>query len=104
MCPLAVPPHLPLNRAEANLLGILGPTRADVEHFNTNCKTLSLKFSQGNLWDAVTRSRKHDPDWFRAVQCANQPKLHGLHAPGTFTGRWQGSLIVRSFVLVFAHC
>jgi hypothetical protein len=95
---MGVPPHLPLNRAEAIAIGIQGPTKDDVEHFNMNCKTLFVEPPCGDSWGFVSKSRRHDTDWFRAVQYPHPsnmlPSRQSFHQPGTFTGRWQGSDIV----------
>ena len=96
--PFCVPPHLPQSRADATALGLQGPTRDDVIHFNENCKTL---FPQGDAWTAL-EGRRHDPDWFRAARYPHPTGLssrQGLHPPGTFTGQWLGSIFVRRLVL-----
>jgi hypothetical protein len=99
MRPIGVPEHLPLNRAEAIARGVQGPTKDDVAHFNKHCKTHLVESSQCDPWDVGSKSRMHDPDWFRAVECPKVlPSRQSLHPPGTFTGRWQGSHIVRFFV------
>lgn len=105
MRPLGVPPHLPRDRAEAIVMGVQGPTQDDVIQFNAKCKTNFVDFSQRDTWEAIKKSRSHDPDWFRAVRYPRLttgalPSRQGLHAPGTFTGQWLGSQIVGSFVLV----
>lgn len=108
MRPLGVPPHLPLNRVEAIALGVQGPTQDDVVHFNTKCNTLLVESSQGDSWDVASKSRRHDPDWLRAVQYADQSNSllsrQTFHPPGTFTGRWQGSHMVFFVPILCAHC
>lgn len=97
-----IPPHLPHTRADANALGILlGPTKDDVVHFNTHCKT-TLADAAAPTEDTRHRGRKsigHDPDWHRALRhpppSAGVLRRQAIHSPGTFTGRWQGSHVVR---------
>lgn len=97
-----VPPHLPPTRAAANALGIaLGPTQDDIVHFNTHCKTLIAERSLGDTPAIGRKSRRHDPDWHRALRYPGPStgvyRTHTIHRPGTFTGRWQGSHIVSQF-------
>lgn len=99
--PLGIPPHLPLTRAEATAQGREGPTQEDVTHFNSKCKT---RFANSIPTDAITRSRKHDPDWFRAVSLSSNINESSsrqiLHLPGTFTGQWTGSHMVCCIVTI----
>lgn len=105
---VSIPPHLPLTRAEAIAQGRAGPTQEDITFFNSKCKTRFANSTPAEAWKAITRSRRHDPDWFRAVSL---PRLLDgsssqqiLHLPGTFTGQWTGSHIVCCFVVFNPMC
>lgn len=104
MSPIQVPSNLPRTRADAIAAGLQGPTQDDVIHFNECCKTRFVRSSEEDVRDTASKGRRHDPDWFRAIQyprpSAGLLSRQGIHPPGTFTGRWQGSCIVRCFVFV----
>lgn len=95
--PIPTPPHLPNTRDEANATGRTGPTRDDMEHFVTRCRTQFMDSGLANI-PATTRSRRHDPCWTRATRLSNIPGLTpppiGFYEPGTLEGQWQGSYIV----------
>ncbi|KAL4065503.1 hypothetical protein V8B97DRAFT_2025765 [Scleroderma yunnanense] len=95
--PLAAPPELPANRQEALMRGIMrGPTREDIEHFNTKCKTRLVGASRGNCADPSPKSQSHDSDWYRCLLGAYRMPpctTMGFYAPGILSGRWQGSSI-----------
>jgi len=95
--PLQAPPELPDNRQEALMRGILrGPTKEDIEHFNTQCNTRLISTRCVNS----PKSRSHDPDWFRCGLGPYRMPLYttvGFYAPGTLSGHWQGSSIVSNF-------
>lgn len=90
--PLKVPPELPANRQEALSRGILlGPTKEDVDHFNTHCNTrLICSRSDDPQVDGYLKSRSHDADWSRSL-AGTPPTMSGYYIPGTLTGYWQGS-------------
>ncbi|KAG9310952.1 hypothetical protein JVU11DRAFT_8826 [Chiua virens] len=97
--PLKVPPELPLNRRDATSKGIFcGPTRDDIYEFNTQCATQVASELYGDPFDRLSKSLRHDPDWRRSLPnsdsaSSDYPSVH--YIPGTFSGRWQGSFIVR---------
>lgn len=95
---LKVPPELPLNRRDATAKGILwGPTRDDINDFNTRCMTQVASGSYDDPFDGLLKSRKHDPDWRRSLSSSDLASIHShsvYYIPGTFSGRWQGSFIV----------
>ncbi|KAF8841882.1 hypothetical protein BDN67DRAFT_966604 [Paxillus ammoniavirescens] len=94
---LKIPPELPANRQDAIAMGILwGPTKADIEHFNTHCTTRLASATYGDRLGALLKSRRHDPDWHRSLfgsHCGSQPSPPGYYIPGTISGHWQGSFI-----------
>lgn len=97
---LMVPPHLPKTRAEANITGQVGPTCEDIEHFNTQCQTHFVDSTGAcDYFATLTKSQRHDPDWFRVIRyiepCSSLslPRPFSFR-PGTLSGCWQGSSIV----------
>lgn len=98
MYSIHVPSHLPRTRADAITAGLQGPTQEDVIHVNTYCRTRLASSSPEDTQDAELRNRRHDPDWFRVIQChrpcVGLSSRQAIHPPGTFTGRWRGSSIV----------
>ncbi|KAH7882779.1 hypothetical protein F5I97DRAFT_1816236 [Phlebopus sp. FC_14] len=94
---LRIPPELPMSRNDAVSRGILhGPTREDVEHFNTQCKTWLASTTYGDHSDGLLKSRRHDPDRRRLLcdpQCDPALSPTGFYIPGTLSGRWQGAFL-----------
>ncbi|KAH7927561.1 hypothetical protein BV22DRAFT_1031606 [Leucogyrophana mollusca] len=94
--PLAIPPHLPVNRLDAILQGREGPTQDDLIYFNARCKTHFALTPYKDSFDVLMKSRRHDPDWRRSIRnpiyCSpSSPQV--LYIPGTLTGSWGGSFI-----------
>ena len=71
-------------RAEADALGILGPTLDDIKHFIHQCGTHFVEFPMAN---PEIRPLGSSP-----APIIGHPASYRL---GTLTGRWQGSYIVR---------
>lgn len=95
--PIQAPPELPDNRQEALMRGILrGPTKEDIEHFNTQCNTRLIGTRRVNCPGPSPKSRSHDPDWSRCALGPYRMPVYtavGFYAPGTLSGHWQGSSI-----------
>ncbi|KAJ6614825.1 hypothetical protein B0H10DRAFT_1950385 [Mycena sp. CBHHK59/15] len=103
--PFGVPPHLPLNREHALAAGItqVGPTQEDILEINAHLNNRLPEVRAG--WDEDDAdeplSRRWDSDWCRATGCfsawrENDRRLGRTYAPGSFTGLWQGRMLVPS--------
>lgn len=116
--PLAIPPQLPVDRAQALAHGITrGQTQADIIEVNSH---LSAKFVPSTDWswkdaltpeqreleeegswsrDLVAPSAAWDNDWERFTNCWDpwsDPHLKGVvYTFGMMDGLWQGRLLVR---------
>ncbi|KAI6037967.1 hypothetical protein EDC04DRAFT_2068919 [Pisolithus marmoratus] len=87
--PFKVPSELPANRQEALTMGILfGPTKEDIEHFNTHCNT-RLICSRS---DGFPKSQIHDADWSRSLTGVPSTSP-SYYIPDTLTGYWRGSFM-----------
>ncbi|KAJ7632731.1 hypothetical protein FB45DRAFT_913313 [Roridomyces roridus] len=94
-----VPPHLPLTRADAEAAGISrGPTQEDIREVNAH---LNEKLPELAAASDEPLSKRWDNDWWRLRRCfdawrpANR-RLPSIYEPGTFTGLWQGRMLVPS--------
>jgi hypothetical protein len=83
--PPMIPPHLikarRQTRAEADALGLTGPTLDDMEHFIHQCQTHFADYTIGGIQYSTSIPSS----------ILGQPSSYKL---GTLTGRWQGSYIV----------
>lgn len=101
-------PHVPLDRADADQQGRIGPTAEDLREVNTH---QGAKYVRQVNWDwnaGVARyldngkvapedaSSMWDCDWWRARQCGDlwQPmprwRVGTVYVPGSLSGLWQG--------------
>ncbi|EIW78570.1 hypothetical protein CONPUDRAFT_145746 [Coniophora puteana RWD-64-598 SS2] len=99
--PLGVPPHLPLNRAEAIANRRQGPTQADVRELTENKHARLVE--RGEWYDGEDGlqngpSVRWDDDWWRAVDCTDmfsKPSITRTHySYGLMRGLWQGRLLM----------
>jgi hypothetical protein len=106
--PFGIPPHLPLNREQALAAGIteIGPNQDDIlevnAHLNKHLPEMRPGWGLENKDDPL--SKNWDSDWWRLRKCFNmyrEPDRHlgTSYVPGTFTGLWQGRMLVRFFLL-----
>ncbi|KAJ7094715.1 hypothetical protein B0H15DRAFT_830610 [Mycena belliarum] len=100
--PFGVPPHLPLNRAHALAAGIttVGPTQEDILEVNAHLND-RLPVLQHSEDDSEPLSKRWDADWWRLRKCysawhAPDPRLGSTYEPGSFTGLWQGRMLIPS--------
>jgi hypothetical protein len=113
--PIGIPPHLPLNREAALEAGIthVGPTQEDICEVNAY---LNIRLPEVPGWGADEGesgggeerylSDNWDSDWWRLRKCFDvygetDRRLGPCYVPGTFTGLWQGLMLVR--LLFFLH-
>ncbi|KAF7317076.1 hypothetical protein HMN09_00442200 [Mycena chlorophos] len=103
-----IPPHLPLNREEAIRLGRtqISPTQADVHEVNAHLNE-RLPEQRAAEWDLLSGcsgdplSKRWDCDWWRVRKCIDisrdtDRRLGLVYEPGTFTGLWQGRMLIPS--------
>ncbi|KAF7312095.1 hypothetical protein MIND_00221800 [Mycena indigotica] len=107
--PFGIPSHLPLDRDQAIRMGRtqVGPTQADIQEVNAH---LNEQLPQQRLpeWDlergssgSDRLSKRWDCDWWRVRKCMdafreNDRRLGPTYEPGTFTGLWQGRMLIPS--------
>lgn len=107
LVPFGIPPHLPLNRADAIARGRtdIGPTKEDIIEFNQHPDTKLPR--RGDAWGADDASgeplsKSSDDDWWRLRLCSNawvtEPRLGRVYTPGLLTGLWQGRMLVSVFL------
>ncbi|THH19169.1 hypothetical protein EW146_g1949 [Bondarzewia mesenterica] len=94
--PFQIPDHLPRTRVEADLRGIRGVTREDIEEYNTQCRTSLIPPPSSE------KSKAHDADWARAISASAitgeeeaPPRPYKL---GSLTGKWQGTYLARAIL------
>ncbi|KAI0053416.1 hypothetical protein FA95DRAFT_1579522 [Auriscalpium vulgare] len=115
--PLAIPPTLPVDRAQALALGITrGQTQADIIEVNSHLGAQPLPptdwdwkesltpeqraLEESGLWSKhlVAPSASWDNDWERCNNCWDpwsQPELKGVvYTFGMLDGLWQGRLLI----------
>ncbi|KAI0049023.1 hypothetical protein FA95DRAFT_1604703 [Auriscalpium vulgare] len=77
-----------------------GMTVEDIDEYNTYCRTRAVPRCTVPGEPHLTRSRRHDPDWARALAPAPAhgltPPPAGSYVPGVLTGNWQGTLLIPS--------
>lgn len=102
---LAIPPHLPENRALAILTHRSGPTMEDFRAV-ASCKTplfadvrSGLSASPAGITDSARNSLGHDMEIDKALRLSyNQVRSSTRpYIPGTFTGTWEGSYMVSRY-------
>ncbi|KAJ7028410.1 hypothetical protein C8F04DRAFT_64024 [Mycena alexandri] len=106
--PFSVPPHLPLNREHALAAGInrVGPNQDDIQEVNAHLNERLPEARAG--WgeesadvDDEPLSTYWDSDWWRLRKCFDvhretDRQLGASYVPGTFTGLWQGRMLIPS--------
>lgn len=102
--PFDIPSGLPLTRADACAAGItdIGPTQEDLLEFNAHLNHRLPEVHPGWPEGAAGEplSSSWDSDWWRIRTCFDpwadtDAGLGRLYVPGSFTGLWQGRMIVR---------
>ncbi|KAJ6544648.1 hypothetical protein DFH09DRAFT_990484 [Mycena vulgaris] len=100
--PFDIPPHLPLNRPHALAAGIThtGPNQDDILEINAHLNDRLPELRPAGE-GAEPLSVRWDADWWRLRKClsawrAPDRRLGSTYAPGTFTGLWQGRMLVPS--------
>ncbi|KAK7055324.1 hypothetical protein R3P38DRAFT_3253402 [Favolaschia claudopus] len=102
----SVPPALPVNRAAALEAGRhdVQPTQEDIREVNAHLNS-RLPETRAPVWGGEDAehplSEVWDSDWWRLRQCSNacsEPdmRLGPRYVPGTFTGLWQGRMLIPS--------
>ncbi|KAJ7728590.1 hypothetical protein DFH07DRAFT_998824 [Mycena maculata] len=104
--PFSIPPHLPRDRAAARAAGIthVGPNQDDIHEVNAhlNARLPEVRLGWGACdGDAEPLSARWDPDWCRLRKCFSawrvpDARLGTPYQPGTFTGLWQGRMLIPS--------
>ncbi|KAJ7153509.1 hypothetical protein C8R43DRAFT_1106735 [Mycena crocata] len=103
--PFGIPPHLPLNREQALAAGItrIGPNQDDIKEVNEYLNHRLPEVRPGWGADDIDEplSKRWDSDWWRLRKCFNafrkvDRRLGSVYEPGTFTGLWQGRMLVPS--------
>jgi hypothetical protein len=118
MVPFAIPPHLPIDRAQALSLGRthVGPTQADVHEVNAHRSVKLMQHQPWNYWETMSEegktdvgpdartlpsaSAKWDNDWNRMTFCVDpwyKMPLKGMtYTYGMLDGLWQGRMMVNN--------
>ncbi|KAF8215228.1 hypothetical protein K438DRAFT_1800921 [Mycena galopus ATCC 62051] len=102
--PFTIPPDLPLNREAATRAGIrdVRPTQEDIvevnEHLNDRLPE-TCAAAWGIRDPPRPLSETWDSDWWRLRKCFDpfsppDRRLGPCYVPGTFTGLWQGRMLV----------
>lgn len=116
--PFAIPPNLPVDRAQALALGRtqVGPTQADVHEFNAHQSVKLVQRQPWNYWEIMSEegktdidpdtrtlssaSAKWDNDWNRMNFCVDpwhKIPLKGMtYTYGMLDGLWQGRMMVNN--------
>ncbi|KAF7364618.1 hypothetical protein MVEN_00331000 [Mycena venus] len=103
--PFGIPPHLPLTREAALAAGItdVGPTQEDIREFNAhlNSRLPEVRDGWGDSAPERPLSESWDTDWWRLRKCYDvyhetDRRLGPSYVPGTFTGLWQGRMLIPS--------
>ncbi|KAJ7170955.1 hypothetical protein C8R46DRAFT_1087260 [Mycena filopes] len=106
--PFSIPPHLPLNREHARAAGIthVGPNQDDIHevnaHLNERLPEVRAGWGEGSAHENdEPLSVRWDSDWWRLRKCFNvhratDRRLGLSYVPGTFTGLWQGRMLIPS--------
>ncbi|KAJ6487202.1 hypothetical protein C8R47DRAFT_1128044 [Mycena vitilis] len=103
----SVPPHLPVDRAEALARGVttVGPTQEDIlevnKYLNNRLPEVRLGWGEDDEEGGQRLSEMWDADWWRLRKCfdpysAPDPLLGACYKPGSFTGLWQGRMLIPS--------
>ncbi|KAJ7621964.1 hypothetical protein DFH06DRAFT_1232337 [Mycena polygramma] len=103
----SVPPHLPVDRAEALARGVttVGPTQEDIlevnKYLNNRLPEVRLGWDDEDADEQEKLSENWDADWWRLRKCfdpyrAPDPLLGACYKPGSFTGLWQGRMLIPS--------
>ncbi|KAH6912065.1 hypothetical protein BKA70DRAFT_1266451 [Coprinopsis sp. MPI-PUGE-AT-0042] len=95
MCPVAIPPHLPLTRAIALANNLNGPTQEDMHEFQSFRTPLFADAIPRNPFTGTFtipgRCLSHDPG-FQSIFGAEGEVAHP-YRPGAFAGLWKGSMM-----------
>ncbi|KAJ7482843.1 hypothetical protein B0H11DRAFT_2021398 [Mycena galericulata] len=105
--PFDIPPHLPLTRAHALAAGIthIGPNQDDIHevnaHLNDRLPEVRPGWEDADADDSEPLSTRWDSDWWRLRKCYSAWRetdrlLGASYVPGTFTGLWQGRMLIPS--------
>ncbi|KAJ6548293.1 hypothetical protein B0H10DRAFT_2129417 [Mycena sp. CBHHK59/15] len=109
--PFNIPPHLPLNREAALKAGRreMNPTQEDIREVNAhlNIRLPEVRPGWGGDEGESGGDEEHplndnwDSDWWRLRKCFDvydetDRRLGPCYVPGTFTGLWQGRMIIPS--------
>ncbi|KAJ7122444.1 hypothetical protein C8R44DRAFT_705323 [Mycena epipterygia] len=103
--PFGIPPFLPLNREHALVAGItdVSPNQDDILEVNAhlNAHLPEVRLGWGTPPDCKPLSKRWDSDWWRLRKCFSvwgEPdrRMGSVYEPGTFTGLWQGRMLVPS--------
>ncbi|KAJ7194231.1 hypothetical protein GGX14DRAFT_586818 [Mycena pura] len=104
--PFSVPPHLPVDREQALAAGVtdISATQADLHELNAHLNKGLPEHRPG--WgpesegaDMEPLSKCWDTDWWRLRKCFDawreaDRRLGLVYEPGTFTGLWQGRMLI----------
>jgi hypothetical protein len=88
---------MPVTRAERDRLGLIQPSREDLEEHNRYAGTRYISPSPPDGFS--DQSKRFDEDFQRMLWCGNpfDTYFHGqVYKLGSLTGLWEGRILVRS--------